>query len=70
VWREDEGGKTMHATMQRAVDWMRRRAENVVAGLLGIMFIAFLIQIVFRYFFNFLSAGHPSCRSSPGCTWC
>jgi TRAP-type C4-dicarboxylate transport system permease small subunit len=32
---------------------MRRRAENVVAGLLGIMFLAFIIQIVFRYFFNF-----------------
>ena len=39
--------------MQGAIDWMRRRAENVVAGLLGIMFAAFLIQIVFRYFFNF-----------------
>jgi C4-dicarboxylate transporter, DctQ subunit len=35
------------------VGWMRRRAENVVAGLLGIMFLAFLVQIVFRYFFNF-----------------
>ena len=32
---------------------MRRRAENVVAGLLGIMFVAFILQIVFRYFFNF-----------------
>jgi TRAP-type C4-dicarboxylate transport system permease small subunit len=39
--------------MQRAVDWMRRRAENIVAGLLGIMFAAFIIQIVFRYVFNF-----------------
>lgn len=35
------------------VGWMRRRAENVVAGLLGMMFLAFLVQIVFRYFFNF-----------------
>jgi TRAP-type C4-dicarboxylate transport system permease small subunit len=43
----------MNPTISRAVDWMRRRAENVVAGLLGIMFVAFLIQIVFRYFFNF-----------------
>jgi C4-dicarboxylate transporter, DctQ subunit len=40
-------------TVQRAVDWMRRRAENVVAGLLGIMFLAFIVQIVFRYVFNF-----------------
>jgi TRAP-type C4-dicarboxylate transport system permease small subunit len=36
-----------------AIAWMRRRAENVVAGLLGIMFVAFLVQIVFRYVFNF-----------------
>lgn len=37
----------------RIVEWVRRRAENVVAGLLGVMFLAFIIQIVFRYFFNF-----------------
>ena len=43
----------MHPNLNRAVDWMRRRAENVVAGLLGIMFAAFIIQIVFRYFLNF-----------------
>ncbi|MFO1316154.1 MAG: TRAP transporter small permease subunit [Burkholderiales bacterium] len=43
----------MHPTVQAVVGWMRRRAENVVAGLLGVMFVAFLVQIVFRYFFNF-----------------
>ena len=43
----------MTLTVATAVDWMRRRAENVVAGLLGLMFLAFIIQIVFRYFFNF-----------------
>jgi C4-dicarboxylate transporter, DctQ subunit len=43
----------MQPTVRSAVDWMRRRAENVVAGLLGVMFVAFIIQIVFRYFFNF-----------------
>jgi TRAP-type C4-dicarboxylate transport system permease small subunit len=43
----------MNPLLRRAVDWMRRRAENVVAGLLGVMFAAFIIQIVFRYFFNF-----------------
>ena len=32
--------------------WLRRRAENVLAGLLGVMFAAFVIQIVFRYFLN------------------
>jgi C4-dicarboxylate transporter DctQ subunit len=43
----------MHLSTRSAVEWMRRRAENVVAGLLGIMFVAFILQIVFRYFFNF-----------------
>jgi C4-dicarboxylate transporter, DctQ subunit len=43
----------MHPSLRSAVDWVRRRAENVVAGLLGIMFLAFIIQIVFRYAFNF-----------------
>jgi TRAP-type C4-dicarboxylate transport system permease small subunit len=39
--------------LRGVVDWIRRRAENVVAGLLGLMFAAFIVQIVFRYFFNF-----------------
>ena len=43
----------MHPILQSAVDWIRRRAENIVAGLLGIMFVAFIIQILFRYFLNF-----------------
>jgi len=33
--------------------WLQRRAENVLAGLLGVMFFAFAVQIVFRYFFNY-----------------
>jgi C4-dicarboxylate transporter, DctQ subunit len=33
--------------------WLRRRAENVAAAMLAVMFAAFLIQIVFRYVFNF-----------------
>jgi C4-dicarboxylate transporter DctQ subunit len=33
--------------------WLHRRAENVMAALLGVMFVAFLLQIVFRYFFSF-----------------
>ena len=37
----------------QAVAWLHRRAENVMAGLLGVMFVAFLVQIVFRYFFSF-----------------
>ena len=43
----------MHPSLQRAVDFVRRRGENAVAGMLGIMFVAFIVQIVFRYFFNF-----------------
>jgi TRAP-type C4-dicarboxylate transport system permease small subunit len=33
--------------------WLRRRAENLLAALLAIMFMAFLLQIVFRYLLNF-----------------
>src|SRR5688572_10099472 len=36
--------------IRRSGAWLRRRAENVLAGLLGVMFAAFVIQIVFRYF--------------------
>lgn len=43
----------MNPTVGSVVGWVRRRAENIVAGMLGIMFLAFITQIVFRYFFNF-----------------
>ena len=33
--------------------WLYRRAENVLALMLGVMFFAFLIQVVFRYFLNY-----------------
>jgi TRAP-type C4-dicarboxylate transport system permease small subunit len=33
--------------------WLRRRAEDVAAAMIGVMFVAFIIQIVFRYLFNF-----------------
>jgi TRAP-type C4-dicarboxylate transport system permease small subunit len=33
--------------------WLRRRAENVAAAMLAVMFAAFLVQIAFRYFLNF-----------------
>jgi C4-dicarboxylate transporter, DctQ subunit len=39
--------------LRRAGAWLHRRAENVAAGMLAVMFVAFLVQIVFRYFFNF-----------------
>jgi len=33
--------------------WLRRRAENVAAAMLAVMFAAFVVQIVFRYFLNY-----------------
>ena len=38
--------------MHRAGRWLRRRAENVAAAMLAVMFAAFIIQVVFRYLFN------------------
>ena len=32
--------------------WLVRRAENLAAGMLAVMFAAFIVQIVFRYVFN------------------
>jgi TRAP-type C4-dicarboxylate transport system permease small subunit len=39
--------------MRRLGGWLRRRAENVAAAMLAVMFAAFVVQIVFRYLFNF-----------------
>jgi TRAP-type C4-dicarboxylate transport system permease small subunit len=39
--------------MHEAGAWLRRRAENVAAAMLAVMFSAFIIQIAFRYLFNF-----------------
>ena len=39
--------------MRAIVAWLRRRAENVAAIMLAVMFCAFIVQIVFRYVFNF-----------------
>jgi TRAP-type C4-dicarboxylate transport system permease small subunit len=36
-----------------AAEWLRRRAENFLAALLAVMFVAFLLQIAFRYLLNF-----------------
>jgi C4-dicarboxylate transporter DctQ subunit len=33
--------------------WLRRRAEDVAVAMMGVMFLAFVVQIVFRYLFNF-----------------
>jgi C4-dicarboxylate transporter, DctQ subunit len=42
----------MALTMVTTGHWLRRRAENVAVLLLMGMFLAFMIQIVFRYVFN------------------
>ncbi len=42
----------MTSFILRIAGWVQRRSENVIAALLGIMFVAFLVQIVFRYFLN------------------
>ena len=39
--------------IRKAAAWLRRRAENFLVGLLAVMFVAFIVQIVFRYLFNF-----------------
>ena len=44
---------TADASFGKAGAWLRRRAENVAAGLLAVMFVAFILQIAFRYFLNF-----------------
>jgi C4-dicarboxylate transporter DctQ subunit len=42
----------MRATLTRIGTWLRRRAENVAAALLAVMFLAFVVQIAFRYLMN------------------
>ena len=39
--------------MRAIASWLQRFAESVAAAMLAVMFAAFIIQIVFRYFFNF-----------------
>lgn len=43
----------MKLSYRKVGAWLRRRAENIAAGLLAVMFVAFIVQIVFRYLFNF-----------------
>ena len=43
----------MNPTILNTAAWLRRRAENVLAALTGLLFVAFIVQIVSRYTFNF-----------------
>jgi C4-dicarboxylate transporter DctQ subunit len=38
--------------MRALLSWLRRRAENVLVLMILAMFVAFILQIVFRYFLN------------------
>jgi TRAP-type C4-dicarboxylate transport system permease small subunit len=43
----------MNAEALRIARWLRQRAQNVAALMLAMMFVCFLIQILFRYVFNY-----------------
>src|SRR5690606_13038895 len=42
----------MDPNLRRIGSWLYRRAENVLAAMLAVMFFAFLLQILFRYVLN------------------
>ena len=43
----------MHSTASAVAGWLYRRAENVLAAMLCLMFAAFVLQISFRYLLGF-----------------
>ena len=43
----------MQIAFGKAFAWLSRRAENVLAALLAVMFVAFIVQVAFRYLLNF-----------------
>jgi TRAP-type C4-dicarboxylate transport system permease small subunit len=43
----------MGSSLSSLLTWLRARAENVLVLLLAVMFLAFMVQIVFRYLLNF-----------------
>jgi TRAP-type C4-dicarboxylate transport system permease small subunit len=42
----------LNKQLKQAGRWLYRRSENVLAAMLGLMFAAFILQIVFRYLLN------------------
>lgn len=42
----------MNPRLRTAGSWLYARAENVLAAMLAVMFVAFLLQILFRYVLN------------------
>jgi TRAP-type C4-dicarboxylate transport system permease small subunit len=47
---EDQRAEVMRGGWAEAAAWLRRRAENIAAGMLAVMFVAFVLQIVFLNF--------------------
>lgn len=45
----------MSPTVRKAGSWLYRRAENILAAMLAVMFCAFLLQVFFRYVLNWPS---------------
>ncbi|MFA7438874.1 TRAP transporter small permease [Castellaniella sp.] len=43
------------SALQQIGRWLYRRAENILAIMLGVMFVAFLLQVFFRYVMNWPS---------------
>ncbi|MDR6264497.1 TRAP transporter small permease subunit [Roseobacter sp. N2S] len=43
--------------MMHAAGWLHRRAENVLALMIAVMFGAFIVQVASRYLFNFSLGG-------------
>jgi TRAP-type C4-dicarboxylate transport system permease small subunit len=44
--------QAVNPNLRRAGGWLYRRAENVLAAMLAVMFAAFILQIAFRYLLN------------------
>ena len=42
----------MDPRLKQAAGWLYRRGENLIALMIGVMFVAFLLQVVFRYLLN------------------
>ena len=51
--RQDQRSEVAGVHYRNAAAWLHRRAENILAAMIGLVFAAFVAQIVFRYFLNF-----------------
>src|SRR5690606_24079114 len=47
--RHRSGGSAMTPKLRSLAAWLGRRAENVAAALLAVVFVSFILQIAFRY---------------------